>query len=90
MSGIYFPTVLARLGIADAMKSKIVMPSPERRSATIVAKGGAEIGVQQISELLLVAVSTSSARCPRHCRRSRRFPPATPRLRRSPMPPRHW
>src|SRR5499427_4586294 len=28
MSGIYFPTVLARLGIAEQMKSKIVMPEP--------------------------------------------------------------
>src|SRR3982074_3819646 len=28
MSGIYFPTVLARLGIADEMKPKIVTPAP--------------------------------------------------------------
>jgi molybdate transport system substrate-binding protein len=55
MSGIYFPTVLARLGIADAMKSKIVMPEPGTPVGDVVAKGGAEIGVQQISELLPVA-----------------------------------
>jgi molybdate transport system substrate-binding protein len=55
MSGIYFPTVLARLGIADAMKSKIVMPEPGTPVGDVVAKGEAEIGVQQISELLPVA-----------------------------------
>jgi molybdate transport system substrate-binding protein len=55
MSGIYFPTVLARLGITDAMKSKIVMPEPGTPVGDVVAKGGAEIGVQQISELLPVA-----------------------------------
>src|SRR5215510_3614231 len=55
MSGIYFPTVLARLGIADAMKSKIVMPDPGTPVGEVVAKGEAEIGVQQISELLPVA-----------------------------------
>src|SRR5262245_44581335 len=55
LSGIYFPTVLARLGIADAMKSKIVMPEPGNPVGEVVAKGDAEIGVQQISELLPVA-----------------------------------
>jgi molybdate transport system substrate-binding protein len=47
--------VLARLGIADAMKSKIVMPEPGNPVGEVVAKGEAEIGVQQISELLPVA-----------------------------------
>jgi molybdate transport system substrate-binding protein len=55
LSGIYFPTVLARLGIADAMKSKIVMPEPGNPVGEVVAKGDAELGVQQISELLPVA-----------------------------------
>ena len=55
MSGIYFPTVLARLGIADEMKSKIVMPDPGTPVGEVVAKGDAEIGIQQISELLPVA-----------------------------------
>ena len=55
LSGIYFPTVLARLGIADAMKSKIVMPEPGTPVGEVVAKGAAELGVQQISELLPVA-----------------------------------
>ena len=55
MSGIYFPTVLARLGIADEMKPKIVTPEPGTPVGEVVAQGGAEIGVQQISELLPVA-----------------------------------
>ena len=55
MSGIYFPTVLARLGIAEEMKSRIVMPDPGTPVGEVVAKGDAEIGIQQISELLPVA-----------------------------------
>ena len=55
MSGIYFPTVLARLGIADAMKGRIVIPEPGTPVGEVVAKGEAELGVQQISELLPVA-----------------------------------
>ena len=55
LSGIYFPTVLARLGIADAMKAKIVIPDPGTPIGEVVAKGDAEIGIQQISELLPVA-----------------------------------
>jgi molybdate transport system substrate-binding protein len=52
ISGIYFPTVLERLGIADAVK--IVIPPPGVLVGEVVAKGEADIGVQQISELLPV------------------------------------
>ena len=55
MSGIYFPTVLARLGIADEMKPKIVMPEAGTPVGEIVASGEAEIGIQQLSELIPVA-----------------------------------
>ena len=55
MSGIYFPTVLARHGIAEETKGKIVMPDPGTPVGELVAGGDAEIGVQQISELLPVA-----------------------------------
>ena len=47
--------MLARLGIAEEMKPKIVMPDPGTPVGEVVAKGDAEIGVQQISELLPVA-----------------------------------
>jgi molybdate transport system substrate-binding protein len=55
LSGVYFPTVLARLGIAEDMKAKIVMPDAGTPVGELVAKGEAEIGIQQISELLPVA-----------------------------------
>jgi molybdate transport system substrate-binding protein len=54
MSGIYFPTVLSRLGIADAVKSRILMPESGTPVGELVASGKAELGVQQISELLPV------------------------------------
>jgi molybdate transport system substrate-binding protein len=37
------------------MKSKIVMPDPGTPVGEVIARGDAEIGVQQISELLPVA-----------------------------------
>jgi molybdate transport system substrate-binding protein len=55
LSGIYFPTVLARLGIADEMKGKIVIPDAGTPVGELVAKGDAEIGIQQISELLPIS-----------------------------------
>jgi molybdate transport system substrate-binding protein len=54
-SGIYFPTVLERLGIAEQMKGKLVVPETGTPIGEIVALGEADIGVQQISELLPVA-----------------------------------
>jgi molybdate transport system substrate-binding protein len=55
LSGIYFPTVLERLGIVEAMKAKIVLPEAGAPVGDLVARGDAELGVQQISELLPVA-----------------------------------
>jgi molybdate transport system substrate-binding protein len=52
-SGLYFETLLDRLGIADAMRGKIVL-GPSGRIAELVARGEAEMGVQQIPELLPV------------------------------------
>jgi molybdate transport system substrate-binding protein len=54
ISGVYFPTVLERLGIADAVKAKVVIPPPGVPVGEVVAKGDAELGAQQISELLPV------------------------------------
>jgi molybdate transport system substrate-binding protein len=53
-SGIYFPSVLERLGIAQQMKAKLVVPQTGTPIGELVATGEAEIGVQQISELLPV------------------------------------
>ena len=52
-SGLYFETLLDRLGIANAMHDKIVL-GPSGRIAELVARGEAEFAVQQIPELLPV------------------------------------
>jgi len=52
-SGLYFEKLLERLGIADAMRNKIVL-GPSGRIAECVARGDAEMAVQQIPELLPV------------------------------------
>jgi molybdate transport system substrate-binding protein len=54
-SGVYVSTELfPRLGIADQIKAKSKRIESERVAA-VVARGGAELGFQQISELLGVA-----------------------------------
>jgi molybdate transport system substrate-binding protein len=52
-SGIYFEKLLDRLGIAEAMRDKIVL-GPSGRVAELVARGEADMAVQQIAELLPV------------------------------------
>jgi molybdate transport system substrate-binding protein len=54
LSGVYFARVLERLGIADQMKPKTILV-PGDQSAEVVAKGEAEIGVAQTSEIVPVA-----------------------------------
>jgi len=51
ISGVYFPTVLERLGIAEQVAAKVLIPPSGVPVGEVVAKGDAEIGVQQISEL---------------------------------------
>jgi molybdate transport system substrate-binding protein len=53
-SGVHFNTVIAHLGIADQVKAKGVVPPLGSRVGTLIAEGKAEIGVQQITELLLI------------------------------------
>ena len=52
-SGLYFETLLDQLDIADAMHNKILL-GPSGRIAECVARGEAEMAVQQIPELLPV------------------------------------
>ena len=55
MSGIYLSNELfPRLGIADQLKSKSIRVERERVGA-VVARGEAEIGFQQVSELLAIS-----------------------------------
>ena len=53
-SGVHFMSVLAKLGITEEVKAKGVVPPLGQRVGALVAKGDAEIGVQQITELLLI------------------------------------
>jgi molybdate transport system substrate-binding protein len=52
-SGVYIASLLQRLGLAEQMKAKIRLASG-RPVADLVAKGEAEIGMQQITEILPV------------------------------------
>jgi molybdate transport system substrate-binding protein len=54
-SGMHFVKVLERLGIADAIAAKRVTARPGELVGAVVARGDADIGVQQISELLPVS-----------------------------------
>jgi molybdate transport system substrate-binding protein len=54
-SGAQVINVLERLGIGDAIKAKHVAPRPDEPVGAVVARGAAEIGIQQISQLLPVA-----------------------------------
>ena len=52
-SGAYFETLLGRLGIAEELRGKIIL-GPSGRVAELVARGEADMAVQQMSELLPV------------------------------------
>ena len=54
-SGLFLVRVLERLGIANEVKAKLVSPRPGEVVGPVVARGDAEIGIQQLSELLPVA-----------------------------------
>jgi molybdate transport system substrate-binding protein len=54
-SGVYLMSIMARLGIADQVKAKAVTPELGQRVGNLIARGEAEIGVQQITELLPIA-----------------------------------
>jgi molybdate transport system substrate-binding protein len=51
-SGVYLLSIMERLGIGDAVRAKGVTPELGERVGNLVARGEAEIGVQQITELL--------------------------------------
>ncbi|PZN29599.1 MAG: molybdenum ABC transporter substrate-binding protein [Proteobacteria bacterium] len=51
-SGTYLEKTFERWGILDALRSRIVVPPPGVPVASLVADGQAEIGFQQLSELM--------------------------------------
>ena len=53
-SGVYFANVLNRLGIAEQLKGKTILV-PGAQAAEVVAKGDAELGIAQASEIVPVA-----------------------------------
>lgn len=53
-SGVHFAKVLDRLGIAEQMKSRTILV-PGAQAAEVVAKGEAEMGVAQASEIVPIA-----------------------------------
>ena len=53
VSGQYFETLIERLGIADTLRSKIVV-GPGGRVGELIVRGEVEIAVQQIPELMSV------------------------------------
>ncbi len=53
-SGVHIAKLIEKWGIAAQVKSKIVPPSPGTPIGEVVARGDAEIGFQQVSELLPV------------------------------------
>jgi molybdate transport system substrate-binding protein len=53
-SGVYFARVADRLGIADQLKGKTILV-PGAQAADVVAKGEAELGIAQVSEIVPVA-----------------------------------
>jgi len=56
-SGVYLVKMLERLGIAAEVnaKARLARGGPDGMVSAIVAKGDAEIGLQQISEIMSVA-----------------------------------
>jgi molybdate transport system substrate-binding protein len=53
-SGVYIVSMLQKLGIYDQVKSKAVAVKPSEPVGEVVARGDAEIGFHQVSELLSV------------------------------------
>jgi molybdate transport system substrate-binding protein len=54
-SGVYLAGLFQRMGISDDIKSKVKLAPPGMPVGEMIARGEAEIGFQQVSELLPVA-----------------------------------
>src|SRR5205823_9752924 len=53
-SGAHMADLIRKWGIADQLKDKIVISPADTPVGVVVARGGAEIGFQQVSELVHV------------------------------------
>jgi molybdate transport system substrate-binding protein len=54
-SGVYLAKLFERWGIAEEIRTRLVVAPPGVPVGSIVASGGAELGFQQLSELMPVA-----------------------------------
>jgi molybdate transport system substrate-binding protein len=54
-SGAHIAALLVRMGIAEQVKSRVLQTTPGNPVGLYVARGEAEIGFQQVSELLPIA-----------------------------------
>jgi molybdate transport system substrate-binding protein len=77
-SGIYFASVLQRLGIAEAVKGKTVLRAGGGYVAELVARGEAELAVHQISEILPVKGATLVGPLPRELQKVTVYSAALP------------
>ena len=77
-SGIYFASVLQKLGIAEAMKAKTVFRPGGGYIAELVARGEAEMAVHQISEILPVKGVTLVGPLPRELQKVTVYSAALP------------
>jgi molybdate transport system substrate-binding protein len=53
-SGVYLANLFEKMGIAEQLKAKTVVPPPGVPVGSLIAKGEAELGFQQLSELINV------------------------------------
>jgi molybdate transport system substrate-binding protein len=77
-SGIYFASLLQRLGIADAVKDKTVLRRGGGYVAELVARGEAELAVHQISEIIPVKGATLVGPLPRELQKITVYSAALP------------
>ena len=55
LGGVYFVDLAQRLGIADAIRAKLVLTGPATATAELVAKGGAALGIDQLTQFAQVS-----------------------------------
>jgi molybdate transport system substrate-binding protein len=53
-SGVYLARLFEKMGISELVKDKTIVPAPGVPVGSLVAKGEAELGFQQLSELINV------------------------------------
>ena len=77
-SGLALVKMLERLGIGDQVKAKAVVVKPGERVGEYVAQGRAEIGIQQLTELLPISGLEVVGRLPKELQEEIIYSTATP------------